>query len=65
MSSKMKGLMDVSEELKAKLYDLERWEGMTQAQMLKITKNVIMIIHDHDFFSTNKVAKPYNAAEYL
>ena len=30
MSSKMKGLMEVGEELKSKLYDLERWESMTQ-----------------------------------
>ena len=33
MSSKMKGLMEVGEELKSKLYDLERWESMTQARM--------------------------------
>ena len=26
----MKGLMEVGEELKSKLYDLERWESMTQ-----------------------------------
>ena len=33
ISSKMKGLMEVGEELKSKLYDLERWESMTQARM--------------------------------
>ena len=58
MSSKMKGLLDVSEELKAKLYDLERWEGMTQdttqnlelrlqrlEEMAEQTSNQLTVIH--------------------
>ena len=58
MTSKMKGLMDVSEELKSKLYDLERWEGMTQdttqslelrlqriEEMAEQTANQLTVIH--------------------
>ena len=54
----MKGLMDVSEELKSKLYDLERWEGMTQdttqslelrlqriEEMAEQTANQLTVIH--------------------
>ena len=30
MDAKIKGLIDVSEELRSKLYDLERWESLSQ-----------------------------------
>lgn len=50
--------MEVSEELKSKLYDLERWEGMTQdttqslelrlqriEEMAEQTANQLTVIH--------------------
>ena len=67
MTSKMKGLMEVSEELKSKLYDLERWEGMTQdttqslelrlqriEEMAEQTANQLTVIHRSVRMNTNE-----------
>ena len=68
----MKGLMDVSEELKSKLYDLERWEGMTQdttqslelrlqriEEMAEQTANQLTVIHrsSHELIMYRKQSK--------
>jgi hypothetical protein len=58
LSSKLKNLMDVSEELKSKLYDLEKWETMSQEatqsleyrlqrleEMAEQTANHLTVIH--------------------
>ena len=64
--------MDVSEELKSKLYDLERWEGMTQdttqslelrlqriEEMAEQTANQLTVIHrsSHEFIMYRKQSK--------